>query len=68
MTIYDLYEPLPGHIVKNNLLTLTARVEQLEADVKRLEGVIISITEEKNKSFGEHLKAAVKGLPPGSCR
>lgn len=68
MTTYDPCESLPGHIVKNNLLTLTARVEQLEMDVKRLEGIIISQIEEKYKGFGEHLKAAVRRLPPGSYR
>lgn len=73
MPAYDLYESLPGHIVTENLLSLTRRVEQLEMDVKRLEGVIISITEEKRKSYREGWKegwkACVKRFsPPGSYR
>lgn len=42
-------DPLPHWLVTQNLISLTARVEQLEMDIKRLEGVIISITEERRK-------------------
>jgi hypothetical protein len=40
----DPYEPLPHFIVTQNLLSLTARVEQLEMDVKRLEQIILNMS------------------------
>lgn len=63
-------DPLPHWLVTQNLLSLTVRVEQLEMDVKRLEGVIISWSEERSKkSYREGWKACVKRFsPPGSYR
>lgn len=66
MPAYDPYESLPGHIVTENLLSLTRRVEQLEMDIKRLEGVIISWSEERNSR--KSWKAAVRHFAPGKLQ
>jgi hypothetical protein len=44
MTNPDPHEPLPHFVVTQNLLSLTARVEQLEMDVKRLEQIILNMS------------------------